>query len=345
MRIVVVGGTGNIGTALIRAAGLRGTITSIDTVSRRGAGKLEAPESLPVRHHRLDVATAPDSADDRALADLAAGADAVVHLAWAWERGSEAASRANAAMTAAVMRAARGAAHLVVASCASTYAPSYEVTPRTEDWPTTGVSGSTYSADKVGLERLADRFEDDHPDIALTRVRPTITLQESAGASLIRRQLGMVLPRVAWGARIPVLTWPEGMRLQVIHADDVAAAILAAVERRSPGAFNLTSPDVLTGEQVAAAIGARRVVAMSQPVAETTLRIARSLHLTGGDPGAVEALAAQPVLDTARSRDFLGVVPTWSATGVLTAAARGVADRREGWTPALSRQPSPRQTA
>lgn len=345
MRIVVVGGTGNIGTALLRAAAPRGAVTSIDTVSRRGAGRLEAPGALPVRHHRLDVASPEGSADDRALSELADGADAVIHLAWSWERGSLAASRANAAMTASVMRASRRAAQLVLASCASAYAPSYGLTPRTEAWPTTGVADSSYSADKVGLERLADRFVEEHPNVVLTRVRPAVTLQESAGASFARRQLGAVLPRLGWGTGFPALLWPQGLTLQVAHADDVAAAVLASVERRSPGAFNVASPEVLTADQIGAAIGARQVIAVPRTSAEAAHRVARVLHLAGGDPGAIEALDAQPVLDTTRARDLLGVVPAWSALDVLTTAARGIADRREGWTPALSRAAEPAQRA
>lgn len=343
MRIVVVGATGNIGTALLRAAGASGAVTSIDAVSRRGPGSLAPPAGVAVRHHELDVAGRADSSGNRALAHLASGADAVVHLAWSWDRSPEVASAANAAISANVLRAARHARQVVVGSCATAYAPSYELTPRGEDWPVTGVAASSSSMDKVGLEQLTDRFATECPRVVVTRVRAATTLQESVGAALLRRQLTGRLPLPGRSRGIPVLVWPKGLRIQVAHADDVAATILAAVERRSPGAFNIASPQVLTGEDVAAAIGAGRLVEISREAASTAHRVARGMHLVRSGPGLLASLDAQPVLDTSRAADLLGVRASWSAADVVAAAARGIAARREGWTPALSRASEQRQ--
>ncbi|HCX85979.1 MAG TPA: epimerase [Micrococcales bacterium] len=345
MRIVVVGATGNIGTALLRAIAQRQTVTSVDAVSRRGPGRLPDLGGVArVRHHWLDVA-GPDSSGARALADIAIGADAVVHLAWSAERSATAATAANVAITRSVLRAATRARHLVVASCASVYAASFGDEPRDETWPTTGIADSPLSLDKVGLERLVDEFSNRHPRVVVTRLRPAITLQEAAGAELVRRHAGLFLPRVGLGEKVPLLLWPEGLGLQVAHADDVAAALVSAVERRVPGAFNVASPEVLDGEQVAEAIGAARLVEVSRSLARTTHRAAWWAHLVRARPEWLDTLAGQPVLDTTRARDLLGVVPTWSAADVLATAARGVAQRREGWTPALSRHHEPAQEA
>lgn len=351
MRIVVVGATGNIGTALLRAVGARGSITSVDAVSRRGPGRLaSAPDAsggAAVRHHRLDAAAPEGSSDDRALRSLATGADAVVHLAWAPEgaagHSAERISRTNAAITAGVLRAATSAQQLVVASCASVYAPSYGNDPRDEHWPTTGIPGVPSSQDKVGLERALDRFESAHPRIVVTRLRPTLTLQESAGAALARRYGGPFLPRVGLGRSVPVLLWPAGLTLQVTHADDVAAAFLAAIERRAPGAYNVADETVSTGEEVAAALGADRLVEVPRGVAAVGHRVAWWTHLLRARPQWLDLLDAQPVLDGTRARQLLGARTTWEAADVLRSTARGVARRREGWTPALSRRREPAQ--
>ncbi|WP_454301420.1 NAD-dependent epimerase/dehydratase family protein [Salana multivorans] len=336
MRIVVVGATGNIGTALLRAAAGRKTVTSIDAVSRRGAGRLVV-EGVPVRQHQLDLATPEGSSDRQAFAALALGADAVVHLARAEDRSAPRTSELNALLSAAVMQGAAGAKQLVLVPCASVYAPSYGMTPRREDWPATGVPGSALSADQVGLESMAARFQQAHPGVVLTLVRPALTLQESAGAVLARRFLGPLVPRTGLGESYPVLLWPEGLRLQVAHADDVAAVLLAAIERRAPGAYNVASPEVLDGEEVAAAIGARRLVELPRNVAEGVHSAAWWAHAVGAKPDLLGTLLAQPVLDCWRARELLGVVPVWEAAEVLRVAARGVAKRREGWTPALAR--------
>ena len=336
MRIVVVGATGNIGTALLRAVTARHTVTSVDAVSRRGAGRLIV-EGVPVRQHQLDLATPEGSSDRQAFAALAAGADAVVHLAWAHERSAARETEANALLSSAVLHGAVGAAQLVVVSCASVYAPSYGLAPRAEDWPTTGVPDSSVSADRVGLESMVGRFAAAHPDVVASVVRPTITLQESAGAELVRRYVGPLLPRVGLGRSYPLLLWPEGLRLQVAHADDVAAALLAVIERRAPGPYNVASPQVLDGAAVAEALGATRLVEVPRNVAGGVHTAAWWAHAVRARPEWLGTLLAQPVLDCSRARDLLGVVPVWDGADVLRAAARGVAQRREGWTPPLSR--------
>lgn len=342
MRIVVVGATGNTGTALLRAVTGRGSITQVDAVSRRGPGRLPPPDgTATVVHHRLDAAAPAGSPDAERLAQLAAGADAVIHLAWSNARRAATATAANVALTRGVLRAAAGASQLVVASCASVYAPSYTSEAREEDWPTGGVPDVALSQDKVGMERLVDTFADRHPDLTVTRLRSAVVLQESAGAELVRRHVGPLLPRLGLGDRVPVLLWPEGLRLQVSHADDVAAAFVAAVERRAPGAYNIASPEVLGADDVAAAIGAERTIVVPEHVAKLGHGAAWATRVLRARPEWLDTLLAAPVLDTAKAQRLLGVVPRWTGPDVLAAAARGVAVRREGWTPALSRRREP----
>lgn len=142
MRIVVVGATGNIGTALLRALTVRSSVTSVDAVSRRGPGRLAVEARYALRHHELDVAT-PEGAEE--LAALAAGADAVVDLAWANDERPGHAGRTTALnrdISRGVLAAAAGAKQLVALSCAAAYAPNFGAEAIDEDWPTTGASDS-----------------------------------------------------------------------------------------------------------------------------------------------------------------------------------------------------------
>lgn len=342
MRIVVIGATGNTGTALLRAVAGRSSVTHVDAISRRGPGKLPPPAGLAhVAHHTIDAAAPAGSPDAERLAQLTAGADAVVHLAWSNARRASTATAANVALTRGVLRASINAKQLVLASCASVYSASYSDEPRAEDWDTNGITDVRLSQDKVGMERLADEFERRHPGVVVTRIRAGVVLQEAAGAELVRRYVGPLMPRVGLGQRVPLLLWPEGLRLQVAHADDVAAAYLAAIERRAPGAYNVASPEVLDAEAVATAIGAERIVTIPEAVARLGHEAAWWSHLVRARPEWLAALQAAPVLDVTRAHDLLGVVPRWTGADALASAARGVAQRREGWTPALSRSREP----
>ena len=74
MRIVVLGATGNVGTAVLRRLQAADEVSSIVGVSRRGPDRAGAPYD-GVEWHRLDVAE-PTAAGR--LREIVAGADAVV---------------------------------------------------------------------------------------------------------------------------------------------------------------------------------------------------------------------------------------------------------------------------
>ena len=78
MRIIVLGATGNVGTALLERLHAADEVTSIVGVSRRGPDRTGAPYD-DVEWHRLDVAE-PTAAGR--LSEIVAGADAVVDLVW-----------------------------------------------------------------------------------------------------------------------------------------------------------------------------------------------------------------------------------------------------------------------
>lgn len=338
MRIVVVGATGNIGTALLRALTVRSSVTSVDAVSRRGPGRLAVEARYALRHHELDVAT-PEGAEE--LAALAAGADAVVDLAWANDERPGHAGRTTALnrdISRGVLAAAAGAKQLVALSCAAAYAPNFGAEAIDEDWPTTGASDSPLAQDKVAFEGLLDSFAAAHPGVTVTRLRPAMTLQESAGAELVRRHLSALVPRLGLGEDVPVLLWPEGLGLQVAHAEDVAAAIVAAVERRMPGAFNLACDQALDGDQVAEAIGAKRLITIPRGAAAVGHTVAWWTRLVRASPQWLDTLAAMPALSTEKAQRMLGVQAQWTSTETIRTAARGISVRREGWTPALSRR-------
>lgn len=340
MRIVVVGGTGNVGTALMRAVrgpdAITSAITSVDVISRRGGVPHPAPGvgEAHVHQHVMDVATAtPSSPNGKRLAALCAGADAVVHLAWQVQPSHDrtALREANVTGTANVLGAvARGhAKQVVVASSAGAYAPSPDDDPRGETWPAYGVHSSAYSMDKVAVERLLDEFTRRRRGTIVTALRPATTLQASAGPALRRTFIGPLAPRWAFRpGRVPVLPWPKGLRIQVVHADDVAAAYVSAIVRRVPGAFNLAAPEVLGAEEVAAAIGVSRVVSLPESAVRAGVQTAWWARALPVDRGWLEMALAAPVLDTSRAERQLGWIPARDAVSTLREAFEGLSRKR-----------------
>ncbi|WP_396134509.1 NAD-dependent epimerase/dehydratase family protein [Cellulomonas sp. ATA003] len=170
------------------------------------------------------------------LTEAFAGADAVIHLAWLIQPNHDRAAlrRTNVDGTRRVIEAVRraGVPHLVVASSVGAYSPVTDDAPRDESWPTEGIRSSEYSVDKAAVERLLDEAEVLQPDLVVTRMRPALIFQKHAGAQIQRYFLGRLFPARMLGEELPALPWPAGLRLQAVHADDVAAAYREAVVRR-----------------------------------------------------------------------------------------------------------------
>lgn len=326
MRVVVVGASGNVGTALLRRFVDDGTVTSVVAVARR------VPRRPPPTPYGVASWVACDIAAPSAVEDLApelTGADAVVHLAWA-VRPSHDRRRlhdVNVSGTRNVVEAARraGVPHVVVASSVGAYSPGPGDVLRNEGWATDGVRSSPYSVDKAAAERVLDEAEERYPDLAIARLRPALVFQRAAGHEVSRSFLGPWLPKRAIDGRLPVLPWPVGLRLQAVHADDAADAFREAVVRRVRGAFNLAAPDVLRGPEVAGLVARGRL--REVPVSEARAALAAAWHarLVPIAPGWLDLGMAAPLLDTSRAERELDWRPRWSGLDAAREMVDGIA--------------------
>ena len=323
MKLVVVGASGNIGTALLRRCAEEPDLQVVGVSRRRPPAE---PPYDTAGWVTLDVA-APTAAGE--LAAACADADAVVFLAWGFQPARDegyleavGVGGLRAVLSAAVLA---GVPHVVHMSSVGAYGPGSYGVPVDESFPTTGIPTLPYSRHKAAAERLLDTFVADHPGIVVSRARPGLVLSPDAGSSLLRYGLPPIVPGRLLGL-IPVLPLDPGFRVPVVHADDVAAAIVAMVQRRAGGAFNLAAPTPLDRELVARAMDARPL-----PLPRTVLRALVAtgwrLHLQRLDPGWIDLAFAVPLLRTDRARDLLDWEPRVDAAtaigDVIDAAVRG----------------------
>lgn len=323
MRIVVTGASGNLGSAVLRRLVPSGDHEVVGVARRIPTTDAEPFDS--VQWVSVDL-TDRGSAD--VLARTFSGADAVVHLAWGFQPSHDISylERLGVGGTRRVIEAvaAGDVPQLVHLSSVGAYSPKHDDNPVDESWPTDGVPSSPYSRHKAAAERLLDAHERTHPSTIVTRMRPGIVGQRSAGSALLRYVVPAVVP-----ARVidllPLLPLDRRLVIPMVHADDVAAAIERAIEARAPGAFNLSAEPPVTRDDIAAAIGARPV-----QVPSAVLRAAVSLswhaRLQQVDAGWLDLAYSVPLLDTTRAARELG----WSATtGALTVLDDVVAGMRE----------------
>src|SRR4051794_33543436 len=83
--IAVTGASGNLGTALLR----RLTAPSAGVAEVRGLARRRPPEAAPYAGVRWHLAGLGGPHSEETLAEFVAGADAVVHLAWALQPGRQ----------------------------------------------------------------------------------------------------------------------------------------------------------------------------------------------------------------------------------------------------------------
>lgn len=319
MRIVVTGASGNVGTALLRRIGNRHIVVG---VSRR-----RPPAVAP--YGDAQWAEVDISADDaaRRLSDVFSGADAVVHLAWLIQPGHDRnrLRRTNQGGTRAVADAvtAAGVPHLVHMSSTGTYAAAPRGAWADESWPTTGVPTSSYSVDKAAAERIVAGRKFD-----LSVTRPTLILQPEAASEISRYFIGPLVPAgLVRPSLMRLVPWPTEFVLQLVHAEDVADALVRIVERRALGAFNLAAAPVLDRAALRLRFGGLGPPAPLKVVRAAAAATWRA-RLQPTDEGWIDLAASVPLLDTSRARAELDWAPAHRGDDVLDSFLQAMHERR-----------------
>ena len=326
MKIVVVGATGNVGTALLRRLRAQREPPDVLGVARRVHGTGEPPyDAAEWVSCDIGAKEAPSL-----LAELVRGADTVVHLAWQIQPSHDAERlwRTNVQGSRTVFEATAGAGvpHLVYASSVGAYGPGPKDRAVDETWPTTGVPTSRYSRHKAQTEHMLDDLERAHPQLTVTRMRPGLMFQRDAASEISRYFLGRFFPTsMLRRVRVPVLPMSSRLRFQVVHTDDAAAAYQLAVQQRAAGAFNLAADPVLGPSDVAAALGGARTVDVPVRLLRAAAALTWRARLQPTDPGWVDLAASAPILDASRAHRVLGWSPVKPANEVLAELLDGMA--------------------
>lgn len=342
MRVVVVGASGNVGTAVLRRLRRDETVTSVVALARR-VPHTAAPPPYDVAEWRpVDLAAGgPDERTVDHLRRAFAGADAVVHLAWAIQpsHDRDRLRRVNVEGSRRVIEAAvlAGVPHLVTVSSVGAYSPVYDDVPRDESWPTDGIRSSDYSQDKAAQERLLDEAERRHTGLRIARVRPALVFQHAAGPEVKRLFLGPFVPRRILDGHLPVLPWPEGLRVQAVHGDDLADGIREVVVRQATGAFNLAGTGIIRAADAAQVLSGGNWREVPHAPVRRALWAAWQLRLAPIGPGWFDMAATAPLLDTSRAERELGFRPQWSSVAAMRDLLDGMLNGRGTASPPLKR--------
>jgi nucleoside-diphosphate-sugar epimerase len=320
LKVAVTGPTGDIGLPLLRALDRAREVERVVGMARRPFD----PGPLRKVAYRQGDVTNPDD-----VAALVAGADVVVHLAFVIVAGSDESEEVNLRGSRNVFEAAlaAGAQRLVYASSVAAYGFHEDnPSPLTEDVPTRGSKRHPYSHHKARVEALLDEVLDGSP-LGAYVFRPCIVAGPDA-LMLIEQ-----IPYVRIGERLPgalralldsvpilkpVIPDP-GVPFQLVHTDDVASALRAAVVGRgAPGTYNLAGPGEVTMSDLARELGWHSVPVPELAVDAAAQVVAR-LPFLPDEASWIEAVRTPVLMSSAKARRELGWRPRHSAADTLRA--------------------------
>lgn len=241
--VVVIGAAGPIGRQVVHAAAADPQVSRVVAVDRH-AFALPRPHDLPATVERC---VGPGALTE--AAEALGAATTIVHLApsTAGDPGPDGTACASATpdSLADVLGAASGRPQLIVLSSATVYgATAANPVPLTEASPLRPGPDSPFATSRQAIEQRARRWSDEIGGAPVCILRTCLV-----GAHESRR----------WFASSP---WVAAARdgegrgpLQLVHVDDLAAAIDVARRRRLRGEFNVAPSGWITPDGLAALTG------------------------------------------------------------------------------------------
>ena len=320
LTVAVTGPTGAIGKALMRALEEDHAVGRVIGMARRPFDPLSEGWTK-VEYRQGDVL------DEDSVRDLVSGADVVVHLAFLIFGSHEETSRVNLAGSRNVFQAAldERVDRFVYTSSVAAYG-FHDDNPELlhEDVPPRGSDQHYYSAQKAELEgALRDMSAGSKTDVFV--FRPCIVAGPTA-TELIENipyvQLGDKLPdpvRTLVGT-IPLLrpVIPDpGVPFQLVHQDDVARALVAAIDGgRVPGTYNLAADGEITLTDLAHALG-WYAIPIPELAVDITARVVSRIPLMPARASWISALSVPVLMDTTKAKMNLGWEPECDAFDTL----------------------------
>jgi UDP-glucose 4-epimerase len=328
LTVAVTGPTGEIGKPFMRALDRHKEIGRIIGMARRPFDPA-AHGWKKVEYRQGDVL------DRKSVDELVAGADVVVHLAFIIMGGLDESREINLKGSRNVFEATVAAKvkRLVYASSVAAYGfHSDNPDVLTEDIPPRGTEEHYYSAQKAEVEGLLAEVLDGATTKAYV-FRPCVVAGPEAPMMLESIPYTSLSERMPAAVRrllelMPVLkpVLPDpGIPFQLVHHDDVAAALRAAVlGRGKPGVYNLAGSGELTMSDVAKELG-WYTLPLPEAAVGATAEIVSRLPFLPPEASWINALRTPVLMDTSRARSELGWRPRHDSHETLremVAAAR-----------------------
>jgi UDP-glucose 4-epimerase len=289
VRVAITGGSGQLGTLVMRRLADERSIQEIVAIDLRPP----LVASKKIQDWRLDIR-------EPNLAEHLKDVDVLIHLAFlVAKRGKrEEQDSVNVAGSENVFKSAlaAGVRRVLYASSVAQYGvlPTLP-NPVVEETLRTRQPDFWYACAKHDVERRLDELERAYPDLRLTRFRPAILIGRR-----MEHQLGALLRR---------RLLPDSLGMPVVWDEDVADAFILALRTGAKGAYNLAADDPRSSTELAQALDLR-VLKFAAKLFGAAEKTASALHLLPpSDPGWTRKHDFKLVYSSAKAKSELGWKP------------------------------------
>jgi UDP-glucose 4-epimerase len=245
VRYLITGGSGYIGGRLTEVLSGRDETEEIIDVDVRPPTR-QWPKTMYVHQDVRNRAAIEELLSRHEI-------DALVHLAFVLNPIRDEAKMYDIDVngTQGVLQAASeaGVEQVMVTSSVAAYGAFPDnPKPIAEDWPVRGAPDFSYAKDKADADRICQLWALQHPDSVMTIVRPSMVFGPNVDNWFVR---GF--------ENNPFMPLLDGVdeEFQLVHEDDVVTALLALLDGKHGGAFNLAADGLLTWSRAAEILGKR----------------------------------------------------------------------------------------
>ncbi|HDN50858.1 MAG TPA: SDR family oxidoreductase [Thermoplasmatales archaeon] len=313
MKVAITGAAGYIGRKVVERLDENDACEKILGISRR---------EFTHRFKKLDYH--PMDVRSPRLKELFReyGIDAVIHLAFVVNpiHNEQEMHSIDIEGTKNVLDAAAyaGVKRIIVTSSTMVYGAWPDNPPLlTEESPRRGHRKYYYNRDKVSIEKMCEKFRDEHPDISLVILRPCLVLGPTVNHFYSHLLNWPVLPLVD-GKNPP---------LQFVHEDDVAKAYELFLLNSAEGTYNIVGKETITWKEIIERAG-KRAVRIPGFVLRPLLGMLWKLHLTEFPPEILDFITYPWVASGEKAEKEEGFSPQYSTEEVLEDVLKNMPARK-----------------
>jgi UDP-glucose 4-epimerase len=200
--------------------------------------------------------------------------------------------------------------------------------PIAEDWPVRGVPDFSYARDKADADRICQLWAYENTDAVMTIVRPTTVFGPNVDNWIVRSLQATPF--------VPLLDGVDE-EFQFVHEDDVVSALVALLDGKHAGAFNLAGDGLVTRSRTAEMLG-KKTRTISLKNMKRLNNALWKLHVprTEAPAGSLDFLRYPWIMSTEKLKSTTGWQSRYDAleTFKITARARGLMEPEHHTTPA-----------